>query len=97
MNTLLILPYETENIFPSILEGKMSQGWAREENDWKQITTTLKKHQLKVNWFQTFFFFFLKLYVLNSKECLKFGGMSQCTWAKKLYVLWFCVQNKKKT
>ena len=40
MNTLLILPYETENIFPFILEGKMSQGWAREENDWKQITTT---------------------------------------------------------
>ena len=56
MNTLLILPYETENNFPSILEGKMSQGWAREENDWKQITTTLKKQQLKVNWFHTIFF-----------------------------------------
>ena len=40
MNTLLILPHETENIFPFILEGKMSQGWAREENGWKQITTT---------------------------------------------------------
>ena len=26
INTLLILPYETENIFPFILEGKMSQG-----------------------------------------------------------------------
>ena len=25
MNTLLILPHETENIFPFILEGKMSQ------------------------------------------------------------------------
>ena len=88
MNTLLILPYETQNIFPSILEGKMSQGWAKEENVWKQITTTLKKQQLKVNWFHTQK---KKLHVLNSKECLKFGGMSQCTWAKKLYVLWFCV------
>ena len=47
MNTLLILAYETEHIFPFILEGKMSQGWAREENDWKPITT-LKKQQLKV-------------------------------------------------
>ena len=56
MNTLLILRYETENIFPSILARKMSQGWAREENDWKQITTTLKKQQLKVNWFHTIFF-----------------------------------------